>query len=1710
MSLSSNSTTHSGIVDQNKKYSLEEVQNNLNESVKPVDSCSGPSYFNNLYNIPLPDQPPTNMACSFNNYYNNNCDIEGPESHYYGKCRVAPSQTPPDRNQFFERSSSPYFKNKSEDLKGVDSGQLVDPSDLHFSRIPSNSHYVRLRPFAVSPRMPHFPRFGLSDMMVGRTPSSAHCGPIEQLSSYPMLYRPMTLPSGYELYATPTRPPPKDNYNYMEERSERNVDVKHHMDRLACARDGGELPKDTRHLPHLPSVYPKPGHYASLKGQNVPLNYINAMRLKQRQKEDLTLLDSIYEGSKAEKIQSMSNEFEVENFNSVNNEKLGSYDKPRAPLQRPRVKRPKKVESVFTTPSGMKLNSKEDLYYDALEDFVDLCPDFESDQSLSADSDGGDFDDPNLIIEYPNEKVVRLCDYEQALALLNKEIADVESQLGMSFTKTTLKSPNKRRKRWIIDDVLSDSGSEEETFVPDEKWLQSALRFYWRKKQAQKTYRRQRTFIREKYADYGTLLLSVIKKRGATRLVSGKKKVEYNFPEKNYEVLRLLANQFESIASKQVSWTKSYSSDNEEQTPLRGLRRSSFYSKSEEASEEDGKKSWSFICKREIPRAYRQFFAQRNLKLSNLKRLSAMCQKEARFNAIKRFRTARETAAKNKKIMREMLHYWRKHEKKERENRKRAEKQALEQAKLEDEMREAKRQQRKLNFLITQTELYAHFMVEKSAGQAELPSKEEIIDKLHAKEDSSADHDIDNEEKEFRERAAESIKGALLAARRKTQAFDTEATILKRQTAQKPQKLSQEAFDNMSNFSNPVSSDDLPQPKLFVGTLKSYQLKGMSWLVFLYEQGINGILADEMGLGKTIQTIALMTYLAEVHGVWGPFVVISPLSTVHNWINEFQRFSPHLKVLPYWGTPKQRQVIRKEWTRKQLHNRDASFHVLITSYDMVVADERYFQRFRWQYMVLDEAQAIKSTSSQRWKVLLRINCRNRLLLTGTPIQNSMAELWALLHFIMPTLFDSHDEFTEWFSKDIESHAEKKSGLDENQLKRLHMILKPFMLRRLKRHVQHQLGEKLEIQVDCGLTPHQRRLYEGVKQKINIEDLLSSTTSKSVNDQMSKRLMNLVMQLRKVCNHPSLFERRTTHVPYYFLDKSQPLLNAEELDTFNMRKKLFERDGSFDIVKLTRSPILFRLPAVVYNEFLAAETERKNLYRKYYNIFAAFHVVKNCEGSKCFSFLRPLIDLSFQEFSYMAGADWLLRALALFCLAQREKLKNRKLLYKSVPTGPASLMTPVFSRKLCGDSSFLTTMTAIGTENAVALPVDVCCHSLSFESNRKEQLFSDVLLKGLLFRDTFPVPTASEKLFSVSTWMPMFGDHEYENAYEYYNALPDTFETLKSSFQLGSYHVEKNSGTAFELENKIFVPKETSRFFPRDFRHLDPDWACTLQCSLPPNGILGVIKPFHGWCFARAPARKLLVTDSEKMIVLDKLLKKLKEEDHRVLIYSQMTKMIDLLEEFVQLRKYNYFRFDGSCKVELRRDMVSDFQNREDVFIFLLSTRAGGLGINLTAADTVIFYDSDWNPTVDQQAMDRAHRVGQTRQVTVYRLVAKGTIEEKILQRAQQKSEIQNMVISGGTYKARLEPKTNEVVSLLLGDKDLEEKFKKQKENMKQQELEVRRKERRRKIELLKEELKKKEESEKKKHEVKARLEASKRKLSKDELLENSMKKPKTD
>lgn len=212
----------------------------------------------------------------------------------------------------------------------------------------------------------------------------------------------------------------------------------------------------------------------------------------------------------------------------------------------------------------------------------------------------------------------------------------------------------------------------------------------------------------------------------------------------------------------------------------------------------------------------------------------------------------------------------------------------------------------------------------------------------------------------------------------------------------------------------------------------------------------------------------------------------------------------------------------------------------------------------------------------------------------------------------------------------------------------------------------------------------------------------------------------------------------------------------------------------------------------------------------------------------------------------------------------------------------------------------------------------------------------------------------------------------------------------------------------------------------DLRDVEDAWSAyqTQIPGLPATGLMESSPPDQLPTSAmQIPEAKRLIYDSAKLARLDALLQELKAGDHRVLVYFQMTRMMDLMEEYLVYRQYKYLRLDGSSKLEDRRDMVIDWQTRcilrlpfdshrlifirfrPDIFVFLLSTRAGGLGINLTAADTVVFYDHDWNPSNDAQAMDRAHRLGQTRQVTVYRLITKGTIDERIVQLARVKKDV---------------------------------------------------------------------------------------------------------
>jgi chromatin-remodeling ATPase INO80 len=973
-----------------------------------------------------------------------------------------------------------------------------------------------------------------------------------------------------------------------------------------------------------------------------------------------------------------------------------------------------------------------------------------------------------------------------------------------------------------------------------------------------------------------------------------------------------------------------------------------------------------------VPKVVRMKNNSLDTKQSNARKTAQLAAKEARRWQLRTNKSTKDVAARAKRAMREMLGFWKRNERDEREGRKAAEKQELDRARKAEAEREANRQKRKLNFLISQTELYSHFIgkkvktdeIEKSGvdNDGVAPTAQTIEDqpggrkidfpdpssKVGTKVTNFEDLDFDAEDDTaLHEAAMANAQNAIKEAQDRARDFNKPETDF---------EDAQANFDEGEmNFQNPTSlqSMDVAQPDMLKCQLKEYQLKGLNWLVNLYEQGINGILADEMGLGKTVQSISVMAYLAEVHNIWGPFLVIAPASTLHNWQQEITRFVPDIKVLPYWGSAKDRKILRKFWDRKHItYNKDSPFHVLVTSYQLVVQDTAYFQKVKWQYMILDEAQAIKSSQSSRWKSLLGFHCRNRLLLTGTPIQNNMQELWALLHFIMPSLFDSHDEFSEWFSKDIENHAQSNTKLNEDQLRRLHMILKPFMLRRIKKHVQKELGDKIEEDVFCDLTYRQRAYYTNLRNKISIMDLIEKAAVGD--DQDTANLMNLVMQFRKVCNHPDLFERAEIWSPMsmsYFAETAS-----------------FMREGHFvQVAYSARSMIEFWLPKMLGEGAgrldIAGPDNLKAGWRKQmldtsFSVWDERNIVESAQSDGAFSWLR-FVDQSAGDVAKIARKSILDRATDLS--QDGIGLAKLKVAYDDTDDKENDGYTPVHSM-------------------------------LNIVRRNDRKALSEVTDNGYL-----------SKLMNISQ------SSMKEKGYE-------VIETC---------YFPPASAPPIELvcpSDKALVEKETTFFNIPTRRALYPvslnTESALMQSKLPvskypPTNLLPVpASQKQRFTQIQVPSMRRFVTDSGKLARLDQLLRSLKEGGHRVLLYFQMTRMIDLVEEYLTYRNYKYCRLDGSTKLEDRRDTVAAFQTSPDIFVFLLSTRAGGLGINLTSADTVIFYDSDWNPTIDSQAMDRAHRLGQTKQVTVYRLITRNTIEERIRKRALQKEEVQRVVISG--------------------------------------------------------------------------------------------------
>jgi helicase SWR1 len=578
------------------------------------------------------------------------------------------------------------------------------------------------------------------------------------------------------------------------------------------------------------------------------------------------------------------------------------------------------------------------------------------------------------------------------------------------------------------------------------------------------------------------------------------------------------------------------------------------------------------------------------------------------------------------------------------------------------------------------------------------------------------------------------------------------------------------------------------------GTLREYQQKGLDWLINLYEQNLNGILADQMGLGKTIQTISLLAYLACEKEQWGPSLVIVPTSVLLNWEMELKKWCPALKVLSYYGTIKERKLKRMGWSKED------SFHVCVTSYSIALSDHLIFKRKRWLYMILDEAHHIKNFKSQRWQVLLNFQAEHRLLLTGTPLQNSVMELWSLMHFLMPTLFSSHQAFQEWFYTPFQSLIES-SGEKQNPnvnattffeklanhssqrliVQKLHTVLRPFILRRLKTEVEKQMPSKFEHIVYCSLSNRQKVLYDEFMSRAKTKEAIASGRFLSI--------IFCLMQLRKVCNHPDLFETRLIASPLVIGNNSESSISCN------------------------------------------------NLYSIDYDYLSKCNLIRK-EG-------------------YLEGND--------LCL-----LEN----HTAFEWFRMIAMLPKFD-------GFMSKFQVKGDMSLHKSGVDI-----NAEFIKKYQM-------AVKFRKDFKVRQKMIYLYNRNVKRSIFGIPFVPMI----QPLPERKVPV-----ILEYNIESYERFMFVTRRVIVINHQRS--------------------SIKGTDLLGtgIVQPVYEKFYPLVqrqvlsfPDKNLIQFDCGKLQVLDGLLGRLKAENRRVLIFTQMSKMLDILEIFLNIKGHSYYRLDGGKK-----------------------------------------------------------------------------------------------------------------------------------------------------------------------------------------------------
>ncbi|KAL3472426.1 SNF2 family N-terminal domain-containing protein [Aspergillus californicus] len=719
---------------------------------------------------------------------------------------------------------------------------------------------------------------------------------------------------------------------------------------------------------------------------------------------------------------------------------------------------------------------------------------------------------------------------------------------------------------------------------------------------------------------------------------------------------------------------------------------------------------------------------------------------------------------------------------------------------------------------------------------------------------------------------------------------------------------------------SPAPGQKTPIPHLLRGTLREYQHFGLDWLAGLYTNNINGILADEMGLGKTIQTIALLAHLAVEHEVWGPHLVVVPTSVILNWEMEFKKWCPGFKIMTYYGNQEERRQKRKGWMD------DNSWNVLITSYQLVLQDQQVLKRRSWHYMILDEAHNIKNFRSQRWQALLTFRTRARLLLTGTPLQNNLTELWSLLFFLMPTDGDEAGiegfadlkNFSEWFRRPVEQILEHGRETMDDEAKqvvtKLHTVLRPYILRRLKADVEKQMPGKYEHVVYCRLSKRQRYLYDGFMSRAQTKETLASGNYLSI--------INCLMQLRKVCNHPDLFETRP--ISTSFAMSRSVATDFDIKETLVRRRLLYEHpleklDFDFlNLVPISREDISRRL---------ADDSARIMAY-------APFNTLRERQ------YHRTNWQIDFNGSTMQSTLD----ALENDCRKRRMAELERSLYFESKRHG----RRPVYG------SSLIEFLTADNKQRPTA--------------------------NGPLLKRSYADWLSSQS--SVLASMMLSVEERSQNMDGYVQRFACV---TPAAIAAGVTEAALTPISTRQLTNKERFPA------------YDPFHEAQMRLSIA------------------FPDKRLLQYDCGKLQRLDKLLRDLKAGGHRALIFTQMTKMLDVLEQFLNIHGHRYLRLDGTTKVEQRQILTDRFNNDDRILAFILSSRSGGLGINLTGADTVIFYDLDWNPAMDKQCQDRCHRIGQTRDVHIYRFVSEYTIESNILRKANQKRMLDDVVIQEGEF-----------------------------------------------------------------------------------------------